>query len=468
MTTPTITVIDAIMGAGKTTFAHASMKKTVAAHPQAASRLSNPTWDDYASEVPSEASNDNAPVPAPRFIYVTPFLDEVQRAKDACPDLDFQDPRSIDGRPKWLHFEALLKDGQNIATTHALLPFLSDDGIQAIRDHGYRLVVDEALEGIDLHRTLTTKEIDHLLRERWIVVDPDTGAVRWIYGDHQGHRFEDVQRLARTGSLFLVEGKFLVWEFPKAALDAFREITILTYLFEGSTLSAYFRANDYPYRVLGIDRDGTLRPREEVNEGAIKAAIRQRLTVYEGPKNAIGAFRPKGAKRGSQKFTVAHLSGMSPEKMKTVATTVRKFIERDAKAPAKDVAWTTFKEFRERLTGRGFSDPDCFIPVNARASNDWCHKTTMIYLANRFPNPVLTRYIQDKGQDHSADLFALSEMLQWLWRGCIRVQDGPSMTVFIPSERMRSLLKAWLETDTIPELLERLDGGVGKLASPAA
>lgn len=452
-TKPAITVIDAIMGAGKTAWAHAAMTRLTAAHPA-------PTWDAYV--------NDNSPAPAPRFLYVTPFLAEVQRAMDACPDLDIHEPRSIDGRPKWLHFEALLRDGRNIATTHALLPFLSDSGIQAIRDHGYRLIVDEALEGIDLHRTLTAKEIDHLLRERWIVVDEETAAVRWLYGDHQGHRFEDVQRLARTGSLFLAEGKVLIWEFPKKALDAFREITILTYLFEGSTLSAYLRANEYPYDVLGINQDGTLRPREAVDEGAIKAAIRERLTLYQGPKNAIGAYRPKGARRGCQKFTVAHLRGMTAEDMKRVATTVRMFKERDARVPAHHLGWTTFRDVQDRLTGKGFTDPACFIPVNARASNDWRHKTAMVYLANRFPNPVLVRYIEGRGQTLNADLYALSEMLQWLWRGCIRAEDGGPMTVFIPSERMRGLLSAWLETDTLPQLMARLGGGAWVRSSASA
>lgn len=165
---------------------------------------------------------------------------------------------------------------------------------------------------------------------------------------------------------------FLIWEFPKDALDAFTEITILTYLFEGSTLCAYLNAHAYPYQNLGITGDGHLILRDQVNEALAKARVRQLLTVYEGPKNEIGAYRQKGStKLGCQKFTVTNLSGLEPDAMKRIAGTVTKFVERDAQHPRKDIGWTTFKEFKDRLRGKHYSNETAFIPVNARASNDW-------------------------------------------------------------------------------------------------
>lgn len=434
---PAITVIDAIMGAGKTMWAHQTMNKLWANAP-------NQTWDDFQAGVDHK----------PRFIYVTPFLDEVERAIAACPELNFEQPRALDGRPKWLHFEALLKDGENIATTHALLPFLSEDGIQAIRDYGYRLIVDEALDGIDLYRTLTKKEKDHLIRERWIDVDPNTKTVIWKY-QHSGHRFEDVERLAKTGSLFLINDTFLIWEFPQQALEAFSGIVVLTYLFEGSTLCAYLDANGFPYNVSGIDKRGGIVPREEVNDGDEKRKLRGLLTIYEGPKNEMGAYRQKGIEnRPCNKLTVSNLQSLKPDRFRNIAGTVSMYIRRDASVSSKEVAWTTFKEFKDRLRGKGYAAEDSFIPVNARASNNWRHKTTMIYLANRFPHPVLVQYIEERGQEHCENMFALSEMLQWLWRGCIR--DDKPMQIFIPAERMRSLLYAWLDTNTVPELRARI------------
>ena len=232
----------------------------------------------------------------------------------------------------------------------------------------------------------------------------------------------------------------------------------LTYLFEGSTLCAYLRANGYPYRVDGIDHQRQRKPRDDISEWLVKETIRERLVIYEGPKNDIGAlFKVGRDKSPTEKFSVTHLSRLSPDAMKRITNTVRMFIERDAQVPAKLVGWTTFNDFREALTGKGYATPDAFIPVNARASNNWRDRKAMIYLANRFSNPMLTQYIEKKkGQVFDDDLFALSEMLQWLWRGCIRDSDGGKMIVFVPSQRMRALLKAWLETDTLPQLREAL------------
>lgn len=41
------------------------------------------------------------------------------------------------------------------------------------------------------------------------------------------------------------------------------------------------------------------------------------------------------------------------------------------------------------------------------------------------------------------DAYALSEMLQWIWRSSIR--DGKPINIYIPSKRMRTLLMNWLE-----------------------
>jgi len=43
------------------------------------------------------------------------------------------------------------------------------------------------------------------------------------------------------------------------------------------------------------------------------------------------------------------------------------------------------------------------------------------------------------------DKYALSEMLQFLWRGNIRTTDG-KLKVYIASKRMKGIFEDWLET----------------------
>ena len=44
------------------------------------------------------------------------------------------------------------------------------------------------------------------------------------------------------------------------------------------------------------------------------------------------------------------------------------------------------------------------------------------------------------------DGFALSEMLQFIWRSAIR--EGKDIWVYIPSIRMRNLLKQWIRNNS--------------------
>ena len=42
------------------------------------------------------------------------------------------------------------------------------------------------------------------------------------------------------------------------------------------------------------------------------------------------------------------------------------------------------------------------------------------------------------------DMYALSTMIQWIWRSAIR--DGKDINIYIPSKRMRTLLVDWINT----------------------
>ena len=69
-------------------------------------------------------------------------------------------------------------------------------------------------------------------------------------------------------------------------------------------------------------------------------------------------------------------------------------------------------------------------------------------------NPVTKQFFASKGITVDEDLFALSELLQWLFRS--RVRKGEAIDVYIPSERMRSLLEGYLEGSNENPLLFKL------------
>ena len=55
------------------------------------------------------------------------------------------------------------------------------------------------------------------------------------------------------------------------------------------------------------------------------------------------------------------------------------------------------------------------------------------------------------------DLYALSALLQWVWRS--RIRRSQPIKLFIPSERMRDLFKRWLTADSTRDLVKEIAGG---------
>ena len=128
------------------------------------------------------------------------------------------------------------------------------------------------------------------------------------------------------------------------------------------------------------------------------------------------------------------------------------------KSPANSRLWTVFADCKEEVGGSRYSKS--FLACNTRATNEYKDRTVLAYLVNRYRNPFFVRYFRYYGVETNNDIFALSEMLQWLWRSALR--DGKHIILYIPSKRMRDLLKAWLdfmggdvpaETDDVGEWL---------------
>lgn len=64
------------------------------------------------------------------------------------------------------------------------------------------------------------------------------------------------------------------------------------------------------------------------------------------------------------------------------------------------------------------------------------------YLLNVFPNPLFKNYLENDNFQFNEDDYALSALLQWIWRSAIR--NGKKVTIYIPAPRMRQLLTDWL------------------------
>lgn len=445
-----ITVVDAPCGAGKTEWALSFIN----AHPQEA------------------------------FIFVTPFLSEVERIKQGTT-VAFYDPQhyqrtdllgGVAGtKSKLEDFNDLLASGRNVATTHVTFTNATAETINILRDNTYTIVVDEAVDVliplndvVESPRYCMKKTDAKLMLSNHIITVGDDCRVRWAGGclpvdGEDRHAYSEVQRYAENGTLLLIDDQFFLWELPPELFSAAKSVIILTYRIEGSFLYPYLNAHNIPTNKMSVS--GTYKDGFELTP--YRADIEQRkdwkrLITFYTDKDADG-YGPLSATWYSNKVQGRH---RAPEAVR-LKNGLRRFL-RNVKATPGDTMWTCPKKCRDDIAPRGFklirelSDDEkrnrtqnelekyvddnglrCWIASNSRATNNFSNRHVLAYALNLNPNPEIVKYFKGRGTSISADEFALAGLIQWVWRSAIR--KGEPITLWLPSSRMYALFVEWLD-----------------------
>lgn len=398
-----------------------------------------------------------------RYLYVTPYLDEVRRAKEAM-NVYFWEPRNFgSGKLEQLHQH--LAEKRNVVTTHALFVRLTPETIQLIRDGGYTLVLDEVLDTLseynDIVKCLDNKMINKdtvkwLINESLISVD-DNSIVTWNSSEVDDFEFSEVVRLAKDGCLRCMDN-CLFWEFPVEAFKAFEQIYVMTYMFEFSQMASFFSMNDISYDTIsaGLSDDGRYELMPYTDFEKQRNEFASLIDIYVGDLNSIGKNR--------NSFSVSWLERSDAQRKASIRNVMRNYRDKVGSS-SKQIMWTTVKRdnFFEKIEPQGFkyikrltqeernqSEQElnklrCFVSCTARATNDYKDRDVLLYMLNRYPPTEIERYYLRRGAPLNRDGFALSELLQWIWRSAIR--DGKPIKLFVPSSRMRKLLYDWLGID---------------------
>ena len=103
--------------------------------------------------------------------------------------------------------------------------------------------------------------------------------------------------------------------------------------------------------------------------------------------------------------------------------------------------WAAYKNGEPFIRDKGFYYNG--IAFNAKATNNFRERQVLAYCVNIFMQPNEKQYLVGNGVNVLEDKYALSVMIQWIWRSAIR--DGKEIWIYIPSKRMRTLLQKWIE-----------------------
>ncbi|MCD7774144.1 MAG: hypothetical protein LUH40_00995 [Clostridiales bacterium] len=400
-----VTVIDSIMGSGKTIWAIDEMTKT----------------------------QDN-------FLYITPYLEEINRIRGLDEkDNPIPNAKKVEGKDiktpenhgggKIGNLLDLLQCQEDIASTHELFKRLTPECKRAIKDGNYILFLDETIDAIQEY-TAPHKDDLKLLQDRDIIQVDTDGYVRWIYNTDDDTSYNEIRTLAENKSLIQVNSKMMIWQYPCEVFKLFKKVYIMAYLFDGSTLKSYFDINNIAYEKKTLDK-GVLHPYYSQSR---KRYI-ELINLYEGELNDIKTRKPQTA------LSANWFKNKSKEKeVIQLKNNIYNYFRHKTNAKSQDVMWTTYKQFKRKLQGKGYTKG--FVSCNSRATNKYQDRNCLAYVVNYYQKPAITQYFEKNNVDFDQDLYALSSMLQWIWRSSIRL-DKP-ISLYIPSYRMRNLFKNWL------------------------
>lgn len=382
--------------------------------------------------------------PQNKYLYVSPMLSEVEeRIPTDCAELEFTFPTD-DNQTKSKSLLKLLREGRNISFTHSLFSDLSRHHLNEISKQGYVLIIDEEVSLIEPYGGKYKKgDITSLEKAGHIKVHEDNlGMVEWLWDDMEDNtQYSSLKRLCEVNMLYCSkrDRDMMVIQLPLALVESTQRTIILSYLFRGSVMESFLKLKGLD--VVDFTEVSLLKTTEDVKNQA-KSLITFRQTPASKQISKWGM---------SSTWWAHHATKEQLSKVGSVIYSVYRKVGKD------NLLITLPKDNVSRLTNKNSKNSRCAIPKNmssedvflycgARATNNYSHKHTVVHAYNRYVNLVVKAYLQDYGKELNAipddDQYALSELIQWLWR--TRIRNDLPIDVYILSERMEKLLYNWL------------------------
>jgi len=382
-----------------------------------------------------------------KYIYITPFLDEVTRIIKNCDNRYFVEPDPKRGKGSKLnHLNNLLFEGINVASTHALFSNVNQDTIDGLKMNDYTLILDETMNVLEEIK-LTKKDLQYLLKVNAIEINNDTKKIKWIDEEYDDFgKFADIKNACKFGDVFLIDDKICYWVFPIEIFEYFSEVYIMTYMHQGQIQTYYLDMYGTSYGIKSVEHKGT------EGFGTCKRDIyglidyvkednsmyKDLITVYEGRLNRL-----ENKKTDFSKTYYVNDKKNNKEKIKKLKTNLVNYFKKIVKGKSNDNMWTVYKDFKSLCQGDSYTKG--FIECNIRATNKFRHKKHLAYCCNIYLNPMHKKLFQSNNVKVNEEYFALDKIVQWIFRSQLR--DENPIDIYIPSSRMRNLLYAWMNNE---------------------
>lgn len=392
--------------------------------------------------------------PHNKYIYISPRLSEVsERIPESCPELRFVTPTTNRDETKSDHMLELLKGGRNIAATHALYRQLTEEHTDWVAMQGYTLIIDEEVDFITSYNKYTPEDIATLKHEDFIDIDYDDGGrVLWLWEDMKPNTaYEALRSVCNLGMLYVtksgseddindplsrVRNEMLVTHIPPKLVDVADRVIVITYKYYGSIMDKFFSMRGYeskPFTEVTL-----MKSQEEVKDSISNLITRVSTPTSKKVRryNMTNYWYSKTATKDQLNMvskaivSVARKCNTDPDKL--MYTLPKEAV----------ITNPSSKRKSGYVKIPRYSPEECFLYSSCKATNDYRYKDTLVHAYNRYPNTAIQRYLRDYGHPIDQDEFALSELLQWIFRS--RIRDNLPINLSILNYRMDELFNDWL------------------------
>lgn len=391
-----------------------------------------------------------------KYIFITPYLDEVERIKTCCAARNFVSPerKFTNGYSKLQDIHCLLRAGENIASTHALFAAYTEETRELIKANNYILVLDEV---IDLFQPVNLDGGDINLLVRNNIAKKQDDNVIWGDDEYTGVLFSELMQMSKCNNLIDYDGSFFFWSIPIEVFRCFKNAYVLTYLFEYQMLRHFFDVNGIEYELIGTKKQNDIYQFCALSEMDRRRDLRDKIHINQSERyNEIGN---KSFSLSSGWFERSYKEPGQPNL--TILKNNLYNIFRHSNSSNDDKMWTTLNKYRSSLKGKGYSNG--FITFNKRATNDFADRHHLAYCLNVFMQPWIKNYLIRMGvKEVNQDMYALSILIQWIFRSAVR--KGEEVWLYVPSRRMRYLLKEWMNNLAEGRDLEEIKFDAKKMA----
>ena len=398
--------------------------------------------------------------PNERYLYISPLLSEVDNTSRLATNLkhvSFEFPSTDEYDTKTDDLLSKLEVGANISCTHCLYLSMTEKHLDLIEKFEYIVIIDEEVGVIDAFKKYSTDDLTYLNSNGDIEISDEDGMITWV-GAELGKKakYKQFYNLCKAKAVYATKRSdtMLVTQMPVELFTRAKRVIIMTYMFNGNILDNFLKLKKVEV-VPFTEVQPTQIDKQEIRELIDLKPLDRKLLKLSMSVYGYDKMDKKGFDLISNYIRSTGLSvgAKAIDTMYTLPKSVSPVEVKSGKRVAPRGYLTYKTEVLDEdgvvvLDGKGkpkTEDNYCWLHSGCRATNKYAYKWYLVHCYDRHPNLSVETYLKEYGCPVDKNVFALSEMLQWIWRS--RIRKGECIVLAIPNTRMHNLFLDWLNEE---------------------